>query len=619
MKRRLVTHAWEESREAEHRWELDSDEEEVEEQTWDETELTREECIDEFLALMTSMLMSGAISARLFCVLIWWVSGFCDSEKLRNLGKKPGCSSGNYAKHIDARMGFKKRTRDFYHLQVPGHQRHDLSRTSHRLPALVGHEMLDDEIRNDPTVRIKLREAVEGGILPPAYHDSLTVQAAEGHPVVPCGIYVDAVPYSRTDSILGFWLINLISGSRHLMVTLRRRMTCRCGCRGWCSYDSIWRYIHWTVQCLASGEFPRKRHDGEDFEEEFRKELGGQKLHMRGMILFVKGDWAEFHHTAGFSSWKNQERPCMFCVASQCDLYQIHDLSPCSFPFHEVTDDDWSTACRRCEIEITVTSDLHRKLVPLLRYDKRQTGGHGLCLQRDIEGTPLRAKDRLEPSSTLQDIGMFWELDDFPIVLTFWRKAEQSFVHHRNPLWDQSLGLTPSRCLAVDGLHTLNLGIFQAFCKIAGWTLIEAPIWATQFTSLEERMPVVILCMRNEMQLYFEQRRKEHPLEDITVPNDITIKMLGTRTHPKLMLSGAETWAFMLYVIHAVKKYRDEIGASAATLAEAGECLVRIQCISRGTSGDVPPQLQQDQQYRIVPRRCSPPPAPKRKSQHPTP
>ena len=55
---------------------------------------------------------------------------------------------------------------------------------------------------------------------------------------------------------------------------------------------------------------------------------------------------------------------------------------------------------------------------------------------------------------------------DLPIRLTFWRKV-QTHVKHKNPLFDEALGVTPD-ILVVDSLHALNLGTLKRFAQGAG-------------------------------------------------------------------------------------------------------------------------------------------------------
>eukprot|EP00974_Lingulodinium_polyedra_P007855 747903-Lingulodinium_polyedra.AAC.1 len=72
-----------------------------------------------------------------------------------------------------------------------------------------------------------------------------------------------------------------------------------------------------------------------------------------------------------------------------------------------------------------ITADRHASLKPIMQYDKRRTGSHGLALTQDFPACNLLAGDRLEPSDALQDIGDFFNLAEFPVLLTFWRPSAE--------------------------------------------------------------------------------------------------------------------------------------------------------------------------------------------------
>eukprot|EP00969_Alexandrium_andersonii_P172564 7628423-Alexandrium_andersonii.AAC.1 len=119
------------------------------------------------------------------------------------------------------------------------------------MPVLPPNECINAEVKQDVSVSLRLREAHDEGELPEAYGRRPVVRA--GGLVLPLALYVDAVPYSTTDSVAGFWFINLITGVRHLFCALRKRLLCKCGCRGWCSYYQVFRLIEWSTRCMAEG------------------------------------------------------------------------------------------------------------------------------------------------------------------------------------------------------------------------------------------------------------------------------------------------------------------------------------------------------------------------------
>eukprot|EP00969_Alexandrium_andersonii_P363770 15462636-Alexandrium_andersonii.AAC.1 len=74
------------------------------------------------------------------------------------------------------------------------------------------HECLEEEFRRDESLLEKV-ENIQSS-MPPAFAEHPVVQG--GGLVMPVGIYADGVPYSQVDSLIGFWLFNIATGSRFL-------------------------------------------------------------------------------------------------------------------------------------------------------------------------------------------------------------------------------------------------------------------------------------------------------------------------------------------------------------------------------------------------------------------
>ena len=129
------------------------------------------------------------------------------------------------------------------------------------------------------------------------------------------------------------------------------------------------------------------------------------------------------------------------------------------------------------EIKVTLTKEHHDFLKLALKYDKRNTGYRGRILTKSYEPLGLCQHDRLEPSAELRDIGRFEELDNFPVIVTFFRVERATMLWHRCPLWDASIGLTPVKTPAIDLLHTFYLGPLQVWVRDAFWGLIDADVF----------------------------------------------------------------------------------------------------------------------------------------------
>jgi hypothetical protein len=144
----------------------------------------------------------------------------------------------------------KENRSHLYRASVPVHRRHDLERSVYKLPIVPGHESVAAEMNSDTTMSVRLRDAIAANEFPPAFYSHPIVVQNKGL-ALPLSIYIDGVPYSRTDTTIGFWLQNIVTGVRHLMISFRKKLACKCGCRGWCSYDAMLRVIHWVVKSLC--------------------------------------------------------------------------------------------------------------------------------------------------------------------------------------------------------------------------------------------------------------------------------------------------------------------------------------------------------------------------------
>ena len=189
---------------------------------------------------------------------------------------------------------FKLRN-ELYRLAMPGKKRDQLSKVKHQLKVFVPHEQVNREISNTPTMRASLESAIRNHELPPNYYDHPIVRRcmADGQLALPLSLYIDGVPYSHTDSVIGWWIINEITQQRHLICVLRKSICCNCGCRSWCSFKAVFLFLLWPFQAMPDQEFPSRRHDGESWTsfDEHRAPFSGNRLEDDGV-----GDLKMFDH-----------------------------------------------------------------------------------------------------------------------------------------------------------------------------------------------------------------------------------------------------------------------------------------------------------------------------------
>ena len=196
---------------------------------------------------------------------------------------------------------------------------------------------------------------------------------------------------------------------------------------------------------MAAGENSSVDWNGVLFSDPVRAALAGVPLVFLGALIAIRGDWAEFCQTFGFANWKTKSAPCFACWATFADFLEDSGFGPADELWEEFTSNDYRKACADSEIHFLVESQPRLKaILESLFYDRRQKGGHGRCLRWAIAGSPLRAGDRLEPCPSMPDIGAVDNLvvGQEGVWLVFWRNT-QDRVKHNNPIFDETLGVTP--------------------------------------------------------------------------------------------------------------------------------------------------------------------------------
>ena len=275
--------------------------------------------------------MARTLNAQQFCVAMYWAARAGVAEA-RPYGFGPGKPSGHYARHLQPLLGGVDNRARLYEVAVPGHHKLDLSRTVHKTPMLPPHESVA-EAMTDPKYVSLVREWLVSDNMPPAYeqHPVVLQQRIEDPElfVLPLALYLDAVPYPQTDSVLGVWIECLATSRRWLCTVLRKRNACKCGCRGWCSFHPVFTMLSWSLQASAEGLWPSQRHDGSPWRpsDDWRKDRESERMPRRGAIVFIKGDWSGYASTIALPNWQHSVRPCFECVASGPDMYVAHGNS----------------------------------------------------------------------------------------------------------------------------------------------------------------------------------------------------------------------------------------------------------------------------------------------------
>ena len=394
---------------------------------------------DRFVAHMVGLHLENKVTAEDLCIAMHWAaeSGMAEARRWAMPPGNP--STGHYSRKVKAELGYHDDS-DLYSFSFCGHTRYSLSRTTIQSWAIPLHEQLVQDFAGDASTRFKLRELLASRALPPAYFDHPIVKGSPDEDICPIGIYIDAVPYSQTDSVLGWWAINLVSGRRFLYALLRKSQACICGCKSWDSFYCFFQLTIWSLQACARGAWPEHRHDGTDFGEydSGRRERGGQPM-QKFACIYMKGDWSEYTNTLGLQPWNSTIRPCFLCnTPGGGDMFIGPGNTGQTCRWRENLVTDYADACARCTHDISIDSpDALRELEDVLHYDKRSDGFSGRVLKKDWGG--LRRGDRLEPCSSLPDPGALSGVA-LPAVVRFWRKSAETLTKRPNPFFGIGAG-----------------------------------------------------------------------------------------------------------------------------------------------------------------------------------
>ena len=262
---------------------------------------TPEEAGARLTELLLEKFNSGKWLATDVCKTAYWAAHLGGVKgPVDELAKRPGLPSSHYSRHLKQVLGLVGNDETLQHLSILSSDSVDGSRINYALPVLPPHEMLNTEIADHPgTLATKLAEFVRDDKLPPVYMDH-PVAKASGYTAQPIALYVDGVPTTNRDGVIGIWVYFMLSSQRHLVAVLKKSKLCKCGCLGWCTLFIVFSWLNWSFVCMATGEHPDTCWDGSPHEDFLRRGLVGTSLLFSACVCAIKGDWMEFCSTFWF-------------------------------------------------------------------------------------------------------------------------------------------------------------------------------------------------------------------------------------------------------------------------------------------------------------------------------
>ena len=191
---------------AQHHADEPNDDDEGERATYQQylAEMSREECGDTLHNYLVELKEGGKLSAKQACLLAYWASkaGACGAAA--ELAFAPGKRTvGHYSRHWDSTQLTREEDEHWLKVQAPTSQKSDFARVVTDIPVCAPHTAMAEEVAlHAEELRRTVREAQKYGLLGTAYGEHPVVTSA----VLPLALYCDSVPFTRSDSAIGFFL-----------------------------------------------------------------------------------------------------------------------------------------------------------------------------------------------------------------------------------------------------------------------------------------------------------------------------------------------------------------------------------------------------------------------------
>ena len=564
---------------------------------WNDDEDTDESGVEadpgsELFAYVTSQHQAGFLTAKQACVIAWW-AGKAGVSSMEPIGLPPDTvGSGDFKRLLTKVLRGSAET---YILPVPAYLRSTGTRGDYGLHTLLPHEALINELQG--TELQMMHQMWEKA---PNYEGHPVVRAAAMMPekpvVVPLSLFIDGVAYAKKDSLLVVSVQNLWTERRHIVAVLRKRVLCKCGCRGWDTLHTLFSWLRWCLQILADAKHPEQRHDGTGWQKEDkqREEVGGSGLPFAAAVLQLRADWAEIAHTLAVPQWKSAGNPCFLCDTSSADMFT--HLLACGtgdLPWTLHDAETYEQACQECEIDVDPSEEQWNELRNLLRHDRRREGSRGLSLTAPVESLLLRKGDRLEPTEDMLDVAQF---NHERQPARFWRRSQESVVLRRNPLLCKALGLDLPTVVAVDVLHTLCLGVHQQYVAGALWAFVSDRAAAGAGPGQENQQEANMDFMRAHYTQWLKSASKKYPEMNLSAVGDLSMAILGKERGSVLKAKAHETLTLLKWLADFLPLVQAQFAEGVAWSSAAVDLTQMYEAMAKAPMV-VPARTQEDHDW----------------------
>ena len=177
----------------------------------------------------------------------------------------------------------------------------------------------------------------------------------------------------------------------------------------------------------------------------------------------------------------------------------------------------------------------------------------------------------------MQDVMEFDALTVFdpPVRVLFWRPSRNTICTHRCPLLDATLGITPTRSICVDLLHSLYLGPLLAWAKHVIWLLLDNRAWGEYETTGHEQFLVAVQQFRTELFQWYDTLAVHHPGLELTRVSDMRPSMLRKNDVPRIKNKAQETYGLVWFLLDATRLHGAVLGDQQVVVLESVRALLR--------------------------------------------
>ena len=177
----------------------------------------------------------------------------------------------------------------------------------------------------------------------------------------------------------------------------------------------------------------------------------------------------------------------------------------------------------------------------------------------------------------------------FPIIVTFWRRSNETRVRHRCPLFDTALGITLVT-IAIDSLHCMNLGVCKEYCMHLIWELILVNAFGVEYHGLMELVELSCMVIKSLLLSWYGRNVDD----SFTKVQDFSAAMIGRRNSRCLNTKAAETKGVLFFLVDYLQEHAANLVYRHDLWLGCGESLKGLLCVCASPKLKVDTSMYQD-------------------------